>query len=749
MTPLVSLLLAAAAAHPADDGPTLRRFALLVGANDGGADRVRLRYAETDAQSMDHVLRELGGVTETDRILLLDPDRARFLDSLTTLRRLVEEGHAAGLTTEVLLYYSGHSDDEGLLLKGDHVSYGELRHLLDTLSADVRIALLDSCGSGRFTRAKGGERKPAFLVDSATQVKGHAFLTSSSADEVAQESDRIGSSFFTHALVSGLRGAADTTGDGRVTLNEAYQFAFNETLARTEQSVGGAQHPAYDIQLVGSGDLVMTDLRDTSAGLHLSKGIEGRLFIRDGGGHLVVELEKGAGHPVDLALEAGDYQIMLDHEGHLARAAVSLQDGRRVVLNPEMFTAVAGEATVSRGPVEVYPVVPVTFGFFYTGVGHPTTNNLQLNLFVGGTTRLIGGTLSAIGSWIDEDATGVQLSAIFDHQGKGMSGLDLTGVLALDRGPLLGVQGAGVAAAAAGVHGAQLSGVTSVSAGDVRGVQLSGVASVSSGSMVGLQGAGVVSVANATWGAQLAGVGNVAAGPARGLEAAGVFNWSRDDLRGLQASGVINYAHGLTGAQIGLLNIGGDVHGAQLGLVNVASRVSAQIGLLNFAGNAGATVGLLNFVAQGQLHGSFWTGDTAPINAGLKLGSRSVFSVLAVGYDPRGSQPKFFDYIGIGVHVPIVANFWFDPDLGAGNYSLGYSTAFQTFHDTMAKVRLNFGYSFFEHLGIFAGVSGNALVRYADTQVPDIGYGLVYRTPTTVHGVTATFWLGPYIGIQI
>ena len=97
-------------------------------------------------------------------------------------------------------------------------------------------------------------------------MRGHAFLTSSSEDEAAQESDRIGASFFTHYLVSGLRGAADVTGEGKVSLNEAYQFAFHETLGRTSETQVGAQHPAYDIELSGTGDVVMTDLRQTSAG---------------------------------------------------------------------------------------------------------------------------------------------------------------------------------------------------------------------------------------------------------------------------------------------------------------------------------------------------------------------------------------------------------------------------------------------------------------------------------------------------
>ena len=84
-------------------------------------------------------------------------------------------------------------------------------------------------------------------------MQGYAFLTSSSENEAAQESERLRGSFFTHALLTGLRGAADVSGDGKVTLNEAYQFAFNETLVQTTPTQAGAQHPAYDIKMAGTG----------------------------------------------------------------------------------------------------------------------------------------------------------------------------------------------------------------------------------------------------------------------------------------------------------------------------------------------------------------------------------------------------------------------------------------------------------------------------------------------------------------
>ena len=54
-------LLGAAEAHAA---PTFRRIALIVGANDGGSGRTKLRYAHSDARAFAKVLLQLGGVKQ-------------------------------------------------------------------------------------------------------------------------------------------------------------------------------------------------------------------------------------------------------------------------------------------------------------------------------------------------------------------------------------------------------------------------------------------------------------------------------------------------------------------------------------------------------------------------------------------------------------------------------------------------------------------------------------------------------------
>jgi hypothetical protein len=330
-------------------GP-LQRYALIVGANSGGGNRPQLQYAVTDAERFARVMRELGGVTGGNEILLRQPRLRELMDALDTLTRRVADARKNAGRTEVIVYYSGHADEQGLLLGDDRYSYRSLRDRLDQIPADVRIAVLDACSSGAFTRLKSGRPRPAFLVDESAEMRGHAFLTSSAESEAAQESDRIRASYFTHYLISGFRGAADLSGDGKVTLNEAYQFAFNETLGRTVDSRGGAQHPSYDISMSGTGDVVMTDVRQTTATLVIGEELEGRFFVRNAAHELIVELFKPRGRVVELAVEPGAYEVRVEREkgAFAARAEVSTET--RVVLDPKQFgIAAPPEPTRRRG----------------------------------------------------------------------------------------------------------------------------------------------------------------------------------------------------------------------------------------------------------------------------------------------------------------------------------------------------------------------------------------------------------------
>jgi hypothetical protein len=422
----------------ADDPPELRRLAYVIGADDGGADRVRLKYASSDAANVARVIREIGGVAAGDIRLLQSSSKADVLDGFARLRRDVAELRGRGVRVELLVYYSGHSDDQGLLLAGSRLGYDQLRAEIKSTPADVHIAILDSCASGAFTRVKGGTKRAAFLADASSRVEGYAFITSSSADEVAQESDRIAASFFTHYLISGLRGGADANRDGKVTLNEAYQFAFAETVSRTESTQAGAQHPAYNMHLAGTGDVVMTDLRATSATLLLAADVHGRLFIRDRGGHLVVELLKVGGRPVELGLGPERYDVTLQRDDDLLRASVELRRGQRTTLAAVAFRGARQERTVSRGlgiderrderddsvAVAISIVPPLESHFW-----HPNPiKRVSFNALVGSSGGIDGIELGGGLNVVRGDVRGLQLAGLGNVIGGGVNGLQLAPV---------------------------------------------------------------------------------------------------------------------------------------------------------------------------------------------------------------------------------------------------------------------------------------------------------------------------------
>jgi len=338
--------LPAAQAEPASGA---RRFAVVIGANNGGESRVRLRYAVSDARTIRGILEELGGVAPEDALLLLDPGVEAFFSGMKRLQARMAEARARHRRIEIVFYYSGHSDETRLLLNEEAITYEMLRETINGTPADVRIAILDSCASGAFTRLKGGKKKPSFLLDEAYDMKGYAFLTSSSSTEASQESDLLRSSFFTHYLASGLRGAADLNGDGRVTLMEAYQFAFGETLAETTGTLNGPQHPNYDIEMSGAGEVVMTDIRTATTVLSLAPGISGRIFIHDAAGRLILEMTKPAGRNISLGLEEGSYRIVRISDGRIFEAGIALKSGGEKALAAGDFSPSKEKYTTPRG----------------------------------------------------------------------------------------------------------------------------------------------------------------------------------------------------------------------------------------------------------------------------------------------------------------------------------------------------------------------------------------------------------------
>ena len=456
----------------------VRRVALVLGANDGGVGRPALRFAQSDAQKIEQVFVDVGLVAPTDLIRLEQPTVAAIEQALAQTEHALLQAKEQGAHAEVVLYYSGHSDDSALLIGNERLPYATLRKHVEMLSADVHIVILDSCASGAFTRPKGGVHRPAFLVEEDRRARGFAYLTSSAADEVAQESDRLGGSFFTQALVAGLRGAADLEGDGRVTLHEAYQFAYRATLSDTEKTLFGPQHAAYEIALRGAGDVVITDLSAANALLVLGASLDGDVMLRDPRGHLVAAFDKSPGREERLAVSEGNYVMTLRNRAGVLRAEFAVTAPRHSV-TPFDFTSVPSTPSTIRGTSLPPPLIAADGIEVERARLQYEAERISVRDHDGEPTLYVGaGRVRIDGEEFYDHIGRTDLADQYRANAKNMQMFSLGG---------LAVELAGVA-----VAGSALAAASLIGTGPIAGVVFIGLAVVAG--IVSLSGAGLASV---------------------------------------------------------------------------------------------------------------------------------------------------------------------------------------------------------------------------------------------------------------
>jgi hypothetical protein len=304
-----------------------RRVAVLVGHNAGGAGRPTLRWAEDDAGKVADVLVQLGDVRPADLFLVQGKGGAQVRDAITAAAGAVRSARNAPDDRVVLyFYYSGHSDGSAIELGADRLPFAELKALLTATGADVRVVIVDACKSGALV-AKGGRPGPAFSVDLVDDLttRGEAMLTSSAADEQSLESSEVRGSFFTHHLVSGLRGAADSSGDGRVTLSEAYDYAFGKTVTSSAATGATPQHPSYDYRLSGRGELVLTEIGARSAAIELPAGFDRALVVAVRRDQIIAEVRADAAHRI--AVAPGSYAVRLWRSGAVVAGRLEVGEG--------------------------------------------------------------------------------------------------------------------------------------------------------------------------------------------------------------------------------------------------------------------------------------------------------------------------------------------------------------------------------------------------------------------------------------
>ena len=351
--PLCAVLLGAAAPAWADDS-SVATYAIVVGSNAGGPGQADLKYAEDDARRVASLLTELGGYAPGAVDVIVHPTPDQLRDRLAALSTRVHADLAAGKQSRVLFYYSGHARATALDLGNQELPLVELRTRLFSVPAALTVVVLDACQSGAFSRVRGAAPAADFSYNSRNQLDatGLAVLASSSGSELSQESDTLRAGYFTHHLLVGLRGAGDANKDGQVSIDEAYRYAYHQTLLATAETAVGGQHVSLEVDLKGHGEIPLAFPRAASSAIELPAAIEGKTIVEDRRAHAVVaETYKAAGAAVRIAVAPGDYQVLVRAGTQLRRCQLTAGPGG-VAVDLSRCTTEAIVSTTSKGPGE-------------------------------------------------------------------------------------------------------------------------------------------------------------------------------------------------------------------------------------------------------------------------------------------------------------------------------------------------------------------------------------------------------------
>jgi Caspase domain len=312
---LLALSLAAEARAQTPESAPYATFALIVGVNRSVDPDVKvLRYADDDAARYLDLFRALGArsyvVTRVDANTgrlhpqvaaeALLPLRSELERATAALAADVAQAHQRGVKTVLYFAYAGHGnvkDGRGYLaLEDSRLDAAELEaQLISRIHADQTHLIVDACYSYFLTleRGPGGSRREmhgfAQLGGLASRESVGLLLSTSSARE-SHEWSGVDSGVFSHEVRSGLHGAADVDGDGRVSYREIAAFVnrANGAIANERYRPDVFAHPP-------KGSDLLVDLRQSARSrIEVPASLGGHYYLEDSRGVRYADLHNGA-----------------------------------------------------------------------------------------------------------------------------------------------------------------------------------------------------------------------------------------------------------------------------------------------------------------------------------------------------------------------------------------------------------------------------------------------------------------------
>ena len=375
---------------PALAWATETRLAIVVGNNGSSTlGRAELRYADDDAAKYAALFAGAGQREDDVEIIArFDTDTARLFPAQAkkavvptraaldaAVARTAAKAHTAQQRGERVVFtfvFAGHGDVENgrgfLELENGRFFREDLEALLARIPAARAHVLLDACNSVYMlvARKPGGTKftTPEEIQRSMTARLAHVgTFVSTSADAQVYEWSRIESGVFSHSVRSGLSGAADLDGDGRITYGELRAFV--------RIAAEGVPNVRFRPRLYARGpggrdDEVVFEPRAAGAGrrIEVAPASERRVTVLDSNEVPLVDVkvERGFGTNVYVPSFGGGsgsqtFTLVEQEDGHPERRAL-LEPSPDDVLTPRVEAADTLAARAAGRPFDLLFAIP-------------------------------------------------------------------------------------------------------------------------------------------------------------------------------------------------------------------------------------------------------------------------------------------------------------------------------------------------------------------------------------------------------
>ncbi|MCK4996482.1 MAG: caspase family protein [Thermoplasmatales archaeon] len=267
-------------------------YALLIGTDPD-------TYCDNDADDMYDALLDNGWKSENvEKLVSIQASRENFIDEITWLDEKEDRNDV------VLFFFSGHGgsrciaffDEWSGTFNTDVMALINLNLYFNRLEANKLILIFDTCHAGSLQKKKDPMMRSSsnqILSENINSMKtsfeeeddivgifglsgfGRIVIASCGRFEYSYGAPEYQNGYFTYHYVEGLKGSADSNNNGRVSVEEAFNYAEPRTIEDTKNNPKTeTQHPKMTDRISGQVDI--TNMEESSR--HTESNLE-RLII--------------------------------------------------------------------------------------------------------------------------------------------------------------------------------------------------------------------------------------------------------------------------------------------------------------------------------------------------------------------------------------------------------------------------------------------------------------------------------------